>query len=140
MILAEMKELLLSLSEIVFGRYCDRTCAKANVCERFCSNGENCMKPIYELGKALINILIRCKFDGNTQSNITDITTVLYNMGVDELEARNISRKIDEIGDMLSASCKDILNNYHLSENRRDCIMDLLIDTYNKANIVADSF
>lgn len=96
--------------------------------------------PVFEIGNTIIKIMVRCKLQGDSRSNVTDIATALYKIGVDEFEARNISRKIDEIGDKLSGSCKIILDKYGMSDERRDYVIELLLNAYNKANITIDDF
>ena len=98
------------------------------------------MRPVFEIGKVLMTILLRCKFSGDTRSNIIDSSLLIYKMGVDEFEARSITRKMDEIGDKLSASCKTVLDNYQISGERRDYIIDLLLETYQNTDITISDF
>lgn len=98
------------------------------------------MRPVFEIGKVLMTILLRCKFSGDTRSNVIDTAQLIYKMGVDEFEARNITRKMDEIGDNLSASCKTVLDNYQITDERRDYIIDLLLRTYENTDITISDF
>ena len=102
--------------------------------------GHHMSIPVFELGNTVIKILVRCKFQGDSRNNITDVATTLYKMGVNEIEARTISRKIDEVGDLLAASCREILDRFGINDERRDCLLGLLIKAFNKAEISIDDF
>lgn len=92
-------------------------------------------KNLLELTSVVLSVLIRSKVHDDSSDNYIDMINLMKSMGIDELEARNVGRKFDDIGDKIAISCKKVLDNTELEEDRKIVIVKMLKSAYENADI-----
>lgn len=98
------------------------------------------MKLWLELGSLILNMLIRSKVSEEARENFIDIVTMLKEFGIDEFEARDIDRSFEKIADGISKSCKRVLENTALGEERITAIVTNINYAYEKAGLDIENF
>lgn len=90
---------------------------------------------IFCIGSTIVNILFRNKIKEDQRENFSDIISTLKELGLDEFEARQINRDFQQIADIISKSCKNLLTNSSVNQNRYEVLTTHILKAYENANI-----
>lgn len=98
------------------------------------------MKLWLELGSIILNVLIRSRAPEEKRENFIDIVNMLKDFGINEFEARDIDRAFEKIADNISISCKKVLENTNLKEERVKVIVTNINCAYKNAGLDIEKF
>lgn len=93
------------------------------------------MDKLLLVGSTIVNILIRSKLNGDICDNYTDAISVLKELGLKTLEAREVNRCFEKIGDNIATSCEKVLEHSSVKQERKEIIIQYLLNAYSNLNL-----
>ncbi len=93
------------------------------------------MDKLFLIGTTIVNILLRSKLNGDKSDSFVDVVNALRELGLQAYEAREVNRSFERIGDNIAASCEKILEHSKVKQERRDVIVEYVIEAYKKISL-----